>query len=97
MTQTLNGVIQHLKRILGLSCIMLAKMIITTIGFFHDIEQTIDHTWTTYFEGAHGLCWNILKVPTRKALIGIYARVIFLPTHYMVTFEHTFYTRFFKV
>ena len=94
MVETLNGVIHQLKGIPYLSCIMLvkvAKMIVTVIQTYHDIEQT-GHPWTKFFEGAHGLCWNLLKAPSTQLLMGFYARLIFLPSHFMVTFEEAFYT-----
>ena len=99
MVDTLNGVIHQLRGILDLACIMLvknSKMIITIIQTFHDIEQT-GHPWTIFFEGAQGLYWNFLKAPTRQVLMGMYSQLIFLPSHYMVTFEEAFYTGFFKV
>lgn len=99
MLDTLNGVIQQLNGILDLSCIMLvkiAKMIVTAITTFPDLEQT-GHPWTRFFKGVNGLCWNLLKAPSRQVLMGLYARIIFLPAHYMVTFEEAFYTRFFEV
>lgn len=99
MIDTLNGVIQQLKGIPDLSCVMMvkiAKMIITVITEFRGLEQT-RHPWTRLFEGTHGLCWNLLKAPTRQVLMGLYARVIFLPSHYLVTFEEAFYTGFFEV
>lgn len=58
MIETLNGVIQQLKGIPDLSCIMLAKiakMIVTTITVFRDLEQT-SHPWMRFFKGAHELC-----------------------------------------
>lgn len=71
-------------------------MIVTVIHTYHDIEQTC-HPWTKFFEGAHGLYWNLLKAPSRQVLMGLYARLIFQPSHFMVTFEEIFYTRIFEV
>ena len=99
MVETLSGVIQQLRGIPDLSCTMLvkaARMIVTVIQTFHDIEQT-GHPWTRFFEGAQGLCWNLLKASTRQVLMGMYAGLIFLPSHFMVTFEEAFYTGFFEV
>ena len=39
----------------------------------------------------------MLKAPTRQVLMGLYSRIIFLPAHFMVTFEEAFYTGFFEV
>lgn len=98
MIKMLEGVISKLKGLPDLTCIMLckiAKMIVVAIEIFHDIEQT-DHPWTKVFEGSHGLCWNLLQAPSRQVLMGLYARVIFLPSHFLVTFEEAFYNGFFE-
>ena len=50
-----------------------------------------------FFEGAQGLGWNLLKALARQVLMSLYSRVLFSPTHFMVTFEESFYTGFFKV
>ena len=39
----------------------------------------------------------MFKAPSMQILMGIYSRVIFLPAHFMVTFEEAFYTGFFEV
>ena len=98
MIETLDGVISQLKGIPDLMCIMLCKipkMIVIAIDTFHNIEQT-DHPWTKFFEGSHGLCWNLLQAPSRQVLMGLYARIIFLPAHFLVTFKEAFYTGFFE-
>ena len=76
--------------------VKIAKLLITTIQVFSDIEQT-GHPWTRFFEETQGLCWNLLKAPTRQVLMGLYSRISFLPAHFMVTFEEAFYTGFFEV
>ena len=51
MVDTLNGVIHQLRGIPDLACIMLvkiAKMIVTIIQTFHDIEHT-GPPWTIFF------------------------------------------------
>ena len=99
MVDTLTSVIHQLKGVPDLTCIMLvkiAKMLVTTIQVFENIEQT-GHPWTRFFEGTQGLCWNLAKAPSRQILMGLYARIIFLPAHFMVTFEEAFYTGFFEV
>ena len=35
--------------------------------------------------------------PTRQTLMGLYARVIVLPSHFLLSFEEAFYTGFFEV
>lgn len=82
-----------------MACIMLvkvAKMIVMAITTFHDLEQ-MGHPWTRFFEGVNGLCKNLQKAPPRQVLMGLFARVIFLPSHNLVTFEEAFYTGFFEM
>ena len=57
----------------------------------------IGQHWTTYFEGPDGLAWDLSQAPKKEILMGMYARCIFLPSHWLVTFEEAFYTGFFKV
>ena len=40
---------------------------------------------------------NLSDAPPKEILMGLYARCIFLPAHWMVTFEECFYRRFFKI
>lgn len=99
MLSTLNGVITAFKGIPDLSCFMLvkiAKMIVSAIEVFNEMEQT-GHPWTMFFEGIDGLCWDIQIAPPRNVLMGLYARIIFLPSHFLVTFEEAFYTGFFEI
>lgn len=99
MVDTLNATIDQLKKSPDLACIMLckiAKMICTCITKFNSLELT-EHPWTRFFEGSQGLCWNLELAPSRQVLMGLYARVIFLPAHFLVTFEEAFYTGFFEV
>ena len=99
MVDTLQGVISQLKGVPDLACIMLckiAKMISTYITKFNEMEQT-GHPWTKFFEGGRGLCWDLTVAPTRQTLMGLYARVIFLPSHFLLSFEEAFYTGFFEV
>ena len=74
----------------------IARMIVTIITSFNDMAQAGAH-WTTYFEGPGGLAWNLQEAPSKEILMGLYARCIFLPAHWMVTFEEAFYTGFFEV
>lgn len=99
MIKTLKPLADMFKGIPDLSCIMLvkiAKMIVTAIEQFNDMEQT-GHPWTRFFEGMDGLCWNLQTAPPKNVLMGLYARIIFLPSHFLVTFEETFYTGFFEI
>lgn len=67
---TLNGVITAFKGIPDFSCIMIvkiAKMIITPIEVFNDME----HTGMRFFEGINGLCWNMqIALPQQGYMQG---------------------------
>ena len=96
---SMKNVISRLEGVPDLSCMMLTKianMIITIITAFNDLSQAGPH-WSTYFEGPNGLAWNLSDAPPKEILMGLYARCIFLPAHWMVTFEECFYTGFFEI
>ena len=99
MVDTLNYIIHILKGIPYVSNVMLvkiAKMLITVITSFNDMAQAGAH-WTTYFEGPRGLAWDLSMAPSKDILYGLYARCIFLPAHWLVTFKEAIYTGFFKI
>lgn len=99
VVRTRNKFIDKLRGVPDLSCVMLfkiAKMIITIINAYKDMAQAGAH-WTTYFEGPNGLAWDLSMAPSKEILMGLYARCIFLPAHWLVTFEEAFYTGFFEV
>ena len=64
--------------------------------------RTFQHTaatnapWTRFFEGSQGLCWDLSSTPDSNVLMGLYARIQFLPSHFLLTFEECFYTGFFE-
>lgn len=99
MLNILKPLTEVFKGVPDLACIMLvkiAKMIVTAIEQFNDMQQT-GHPWTRFFEGMDGLCWNLQLAPPKNVLMGLYARIIFLPAHFLVTFEEAFYTGFFEI
>lgn len=99
VVDTLNYFILKLKGIPDLSCVMLVKickMLVTIITSFNNLARSGAH-WTTYFEGPNGLAWDLSMAPSKDILYGLYARCIFLPAHYLVTFEEAFYTGFFEI
>lgn len=90
---------KRLDKVPELSCVMLNKisrMIITLITAFKELPHAAPH-WTTYFEGPDGLAWNLQEAPLKEILMGMYARCIYLPSHYMTTLKEAFYTGFFEV
>ena len=74
----------------------IARMLVTVITSFKRLPRAGPH-WTTYFEGPDGIAWDLQEAPSKEILMGIYARCIYLPAHYMVTFKEAFYTGFFEV
>ena len=42
------------------------------------------------------MCWDLQTAPTPPILMGIFARVQFLPAHYLIIWEEAFYTGFFE-
>ena len=43
------------------------------------------------------MAWDLGMAPSKDILYGLYARCIFLPAHWLVTFEEAFYTGFFEI
>ena len=81
-----------------LSCMMLSKickMLIATIEVFQHTAGT-KTPWTRFFEGSQGLCWDLSAAPDHKILMGLFARLQFLPSHFMLAFEEAFHTGFFE-
>ena len=82
----------------NLACLMLVKicrMIIACISTSQKIEG-VPSTWTRFFEGSRGLCWDLSKTPTHQIIVGLYSRLQFLPSHFMLTFKEAFYTGLFE-
>ena len=98
MLQTCEATISQFKGIADLACLMLVKIMklikVCIKAFPKAIEK--DAPWTRFLEGRSGLCWDLQKAPTPACIMGFYARVQFLPSHYMVTWEEEFYTGFFE-
>ena len=96
MLKECKSMIQLYQAIPDLACLMLVKicrMIIACISTFQKTEG-VTPTWTKFFEGSKGLCWDLSKTPTHQIIMGLYSRLQFLPSHFMLTFEEAFYTRF---
>ena len=95
---TLQAMSKQIQGTPDLACKMLFKiieMLIDSIEIFPaNIE--IKAPWTRFLEGKQGLCWNLQAAPTPTVLMGIFSRLQFLPSHYMLTWEECFYTGFFE-
>ena len=98
MLQTCEAVISQFQGIPDAACIMLKKfmkLIKVCIKAFPDkIKMTAP--WTRFLEERKGLCWDLQIASTPECIMGFYARIQFLPSHYMVTWEEAFYTGFFE-
>ena len=70
-------------------------MLMATIEVFQHTAAT-NAPWTRFFEGSQGLCWDLSQAPDQKILMGLFARLQFLPSHFMLTFEEAFHTGFFE-
>ncbi len=89
---------RQLTGIPDLAFVMLCKIIDMLTTCIETFPATIETKapWTRFLEGRKGMCWNLQTTPTPRILMGIFARVQFLPTHYLVTWEEAFYTGFFE-
>ena len=99
VVSTLRNVLQRMENLPDLSCMMLvkiARMLLMVITAFKELPKAGPH-WTTYFEGPDGFAWNLQNAPSKEILMGIYGRCIYLPSHFLNTFEEAFYTGFFEV
>jgi len=57
--------------------------------------ELADTPWMSYLEGNQGLAYDMSQQPSKEILYGLFARVIFLPSYFLNTFEEAFYTGFF--
>ncbi|MCO5598513.1 hypothetical protein L7F22_052610 [Adiantum nelumboides] len=99
VVNTMNQTIQLLREVSDLTCQMLvkiARMIITCIQVFRDTEDD-DHPWNLFLEGRRGICWNLRDSPSRWIIMALYSRLMYLPSHFLQTFEEAFVTEFFKI
>ncbi|MCO5583792.1 hypothetical protein L7F22_037706 [Adiantum nelumboides] len=99
VVNTLNTTIQLLREIPDIACQMLvkiARMIVTCIQVFKDTEDD-DHPWNLFLKGRRGICWNLRDSPPRWIIMALYARLMYLPSHFLQTFEEAFVTGFFEI
>ncbi|MCO5563862.1 hypothetical protein L7F22_017512 [Adiantum nelumboides] len=99
VVNTLNQTIQLLRDVPDLTCQMLvkiARMIVTCIQVFRDTEDD-NHPWNLFFEGRRGICWNRRDSSPRWIIMAIYSRLMYLPSHFLQTFEEAFVMGFFKI
>ena len=98
MSNELTETIELYKAIPDLACLMLVKickMLLAAIETFQHTAAT-SAPWTRFFEVSQGLWWDLSSTPDYNVLMGLYARIQFLPSHFLLTFEECFYTGFFE-
>lgn len=98
MLEELKRNIDLYEGIPDISCMMLQKicrMLIATIEVFQHTAGT-KTPWTRFFEGSQGLYWDLSGAPDYKILMGLFARLQLLPSHFVLTFEEAFHTGFFE-
>ena len=98
MKQTLTQAINQFQGVPDLACQMLMKiasMILVVIDEFHQQIHT-RAAWTKFLEGRQGLSWNLQLAPPPRVIMGLFARLQFMASHFMQTFEDAFYTGYFE-
>lgn len=96
--ETLERVCEQFKGVPHLACqmmIRIASLIIACIKDFHDTIH-MRAPWTKFLEGRQGLSWNLQTTPDPQIIMGMCARIQFMPGHFLNTFEDAFYTGFFE-
>ena len=99
MRTALRQMIHMVRDKSDISCRMMHKiclMLSAVINTFRNTEAT-KVKWTTFLEGYKGLIFNLNDTPKMKIIYGIFSRLMFLPSHYMQTFEEAFYTGYFEM
>ena len=99
MLRVAKTTIKKFEGVPDLACKMLVKIMKMLVACIEIFPQALDQykaPWTRFLEGTNGLCWNLQSFPTSQLLMGFFARLQFMPTYYMMTFEEAHYTRFFE-
>ena len=70
-------------------------MLIATLTAFKPLIAS-QHPFTRFLEGHIPISWNLSDMPPNNVIMGLYARLQFMPAQFMLTFEEAFLTGFFK-
>lgn len=73
----------------------IVKMLLVCIEGFHT-SIAMQAPWTRFLEGKQGLAWNLQLTPPPRIIMGLFARLQFITSHHLQTFEDAFYTGFFE-
>ena len=66
--------------------VKIAHMLLLIVDTFNK-ELSHNCPWEIFLEGNQSLAFDLNQTPNRAQIMGIYARVQFLPSYYMQTFE----------
>ena len=70
-------------------------MLIATLIAFNPLIAS-QHLFTFFLEGHKPINWDLSDMPPNNVIMGLYARLQFMPAHFMLTFEEAFLMGFFK-
>ena len=71
------------------------KMLIAALTAYNPLVET-QLPFTRFLEGHNAISWDLSKFPPPNVIMDLYARLQFMPTHFMLTFKEAFHTNFFK-
>ena len=87
-----------LRDVPDLTCQMMYKintMLLTALEAYSPIAR-FDTPFNRFLEGQKGLAWDLQTTPPKPILMGIFSRLMFLPSHFMATFKEAFLTGYFE-
>ena len=71
------------------------KMIIAALTAYNPLIET-QLLFTRFLKGHNAIRWDLSKLPSLNIIMGLYARLQFMPAHFMLTFKEAFHTKFFE-
>ena len=96
MVNTLMAFNTMLDQVMDFTCQMMVKihkMLLACIQTFNPTMKG-DIPFTKFLKVHGGLVWDLQ--PQKPVVMGIFARLQFLPLHFMTTFEEAFFTGYFE-
>ena len=77
---------QHIPKFTSQLLCKILRMLITALTCFED-AKLVDMQFWRFSVGTSELAWDFQRGPIPQQVHGLFARVRFLPSHYMQTFE----------
>ena len=71
------------------------KMLIATLTAYNPLIET-QLPFTRFLKGHDAISWDLSKLPPPNVIMGLYARLQFMPAHFMLTFKEAFHIGFFE-